>query len=67
MGWRKKTPPLPKTSLTYPTMMQLDTDIPYLKKIQREYESRDTPLKICCHQHFFTENQQILLYQEIQI
>ena len=41
--------------------------IPYLKKIQKMYESRDTPLEFCWHQHFFTGNQQILLYQEIQI
>ena len=29
-------------------------------------ESRDTPLEFCWNQCFFTENQQILLYQEIQ-
>ena len=48
-------------------MMNLGTVIPYLKKIQKLYESRDTPLEFCWHQHFFTGNQQILLYQEIQI
>ena len=31
-------------SVTYPTMMKLGTVIPYLKKIQKIYESRDTPL-----------------------
>ena len=41
--------------------MKLSTVIPFLKKIQKLYESRDTPLD------FFTENQQILLYQEIHI
>ena len=41
--------------------------IPYPKEIQKIYESRDTPLAFCWHQHFFTGNQQILLYQEIQI
>ena len=30
-------------------------------------ESRDTPLDFSWHQHFFTANQQILPYQEIQI
>ena len=53
--------PLPKICHTYPTMMKLGTVIPYLKKIQKIYESRDTPLasadisifsseilKICC-------------------
>ena len=31
------------------------------------YISHDTPLEFYWHQHFFTENQQILLYQEIQV
>ena len=35
--------PLPKICPTYPTMMKLGTVIPYLKKIQKIYESRDTP------------------------
>ena len=34
--------PLPKICLTYPTMMKLGTVIPYLKKIQKIYESHDT-------------------------
>ena len=51
----------------YPTMMILGTVIPYLKKIQKIYESHDTPPKFCWHQHFFTGNQQILLFKEIQI
>ena len=38
--------------------------IPYPKKIQKIYESRDTPLEFCWQRHFFTANQQILLYQE---
>ena len=46
---------------TYPTMMKLGTVIPYLKKIQKIYESRDTPLSSV--DKFW----QILLYQEIQI
>ena len=41
-GW--EDPPLPKISDKYPTMMKLDTVIPYLKKIQNIYESRDTHL-----------------------
>ena len=41
--------------------------IPYLKKIQKTYELHDTLLDFCWHQRFFTGNQQILLYQEIQI
>ena len=47
----------------YPTMMKLSTLIPYPKKIQKLYESRDTPFEFS----FFTGNQHILLYQEIQI
>ena len=41
--------------------------IPYLKKIQKIYELGDTDLEFCWHQQFFARNQQILLYQEIQI
>ena len=67
-GWGgPKRPPLPKICHTYPTTIKLGTVIPYLKKIQKIYESCDTPLEFCWHQHFFTENQQILLCQEIQI
>ena len=63
-----RIPPCPsKICHTYPTMMKLGTVIPYLKKIPKIYESRDTPPKFYWHQHFFTENQQILLYQDIQI
>ena len=36
----------------------------YLKKVQKIYESCDTPLEFCWNHHFFTGNQQILLYQE---
>ena len=64
IGGTKKAP-LPKIGLTYPTMMTLGTVMHYLKKIQKIYKSRDIPLEFC-RQHFFRENQQILLYQEIQ-
>ena len=60
-----KMAPLPKLCHRYPTMMKLGTVIPYLKEIQKIYESRDTPLEFCRYQQFFTGNQQILLYQEI--
>ena len=43
MGGGKKAP-LPKICHTYPKMMKLGTVIPYLKKIQKIYESHDTPL-----------------------
>ena len=39
--------PLPKISRTYPTMMKLSTVIPNLKKIQKIYESYDTPPDFC--------------------
>ena len=38
---------LPKICHTYPTMMKLCTVIPYLRKMQKIYESRDTPLEFC--------------------
>ena len=60
-------PPLPKICHTYPTMMKHTTVIPYLKKIQKTYQSRDAPLTFCWDQHSFTGNQKILLYQELQI
>ena len=59
--------PLPKICHTYPTIMKLGTVIPYLRKTQKIYKSRDTSLDFCWHQHFFTRNQQILLHQEIQV
>ena len=37
----------PKICHTYPAMMKLGTVIPYLKKIQKIYESRDTPSNFC--------------------
>ena len=50
-GWSgegaAKRAPLPKICHTYPTMMKLGTVIPYPKKIQKIYESRDTPLEFC--------------------
>ena len=39
-GWT----PLPKICHTHPTMMKLGTVIPYLKKIPKIYESRESPL-----------------------
>ena len=42
-----KRPPLPKISHTYPRMMKLGKVIPYLKKIKKIYESRNTPLEFC--------------------
>ena len=55
----------PKICHRYSTMMKLGTVIPYLKKIQKIYESRDTPFEFCWHKHFLTGNQQILFYTDI--
>ena len=47
-GWGEGTKgPLSKICHTYRTIMKLDTVIPYLKKIQNMYESRDTPPDFC--------------------
>ena len=49
-GWEKKggkKAPLPKICRTYAIMMKLGTFIPHPKKIQKIYESRDTPLDFC--------------------
>ena len=59
--------PLTKIKYAYLTMMKLGTAILYPKKIQEIFKSRDTPLEFCLYQHFFTGNQQLLLYQEMQI
>ena len=40
-------PPPSKICHTYPTIMKLGTDIPYLRKIQKMYKSRDTFLEFC--------------------
>ena len=47
-GWEDgKKAPIPKICYTCPTMMKLGTVIPYLKKIQKIYKSRDTTLEFC--------------------
>ena len=50
-GGGQKTPsqksPFPKTCHTYPTKIKLGIIIPYLKKTQNIYESRNTPLEFC--------------------
>ena len=63
----QKGPSLPKICHTNPTIMKLGTVLPYVKKIQKIHKSRDIPPEFCWNQHFFTGNQQIVLYQEIKI
>ena len=48
--------PLTKICHTYPIMVKLGTVIPYLKKIQKINQSRDTPPEICWHKPFFKGN-----------
>ena len=43
-GGQKDPSALFRICHTYPTVMKLVTVIPYLKKIQKLYKSRDTPL-----------------------
>ena len=51
-GWGGKKAPLAKIR-HYPIMMKLGLFIPYLKKIQKIYKSRDRPIEFCWCQHFF--------------
>ena len=44
-GQGAKKTPLPKNCHTYPTMMKVDTVIPYLTKFEKLHKSRDTPLE----------------------
>ena len=46
-GRGSKKAPLPEICDTYPTVMKPRTVIPYLQKIQKIYESRDTPSQFC--------------------
>ena len=42
---QKDSPSLPKICCTYHTIMKLDTLIPYLKRIQKIYKSRDASVE----------------------
>ena len=56
-GWgRAKTHSLPKICHLYPTKMTLGKIMPYLKKTQKIYESRDTPHRFGWHQYFWSES-----------
>ena len=66
-GGRQKTPLL-KICHTYPTMIKLlGTVISYLKKIQKNIWITWHTLWVLLTSAFFTKNQQILLYQKMQI
>ena len=58
-GWKKGA-----LSLKFITQMMKLAVIPYPKKTQKIYKLRNETLEFCWHQHFFTGNQQFLLYQE---
>ena len=68
-GEAKDPHPPHKSCHTYSAMMTFGRVILYLKKIKTIYKSRDTNLEFCRHSYsyFFIKNQQLLLYQEIQI
>ena len=55
---------LPTTFYTRPKMMNFDTVIPYLRKNQKTYKLRDTPLEFCWREYFFTRNQQLLFFKK---
>ena len=59
--------PFPKICHTFPTMMKLGTVVPYLKKIQKNMNHVPHTLTSADISIFFTRNQHIFLYQEIQI
>ena len=65
MGMAAKRPPY--LNVTHPIMVKLGTVIPYLKKIQKMYESCHTLLVFSWHQHFFTRNQQIAISRNTDI
>ena len=64
---QQKCPILLKICRTYPAMIKLGIVIPYLKKIQKNMNHVTLPLSSADISIFFTETQQSLLYQEIQI
>ena len=67
MRGRPKRLIVPKICHTYPTMMTLGTIIPYLKKIQTNiWITWRTPWVLLASV-FFSENQQILLNEKMQI
>ena len=66
LGRVAKRPAVPKIDHIYPTMTKLGTIIPYLKRIQKK-KMNHVPLYSADISIFFTRNQKILLYQEIQI
>ena len=45
--WRGKKATLSKICHTYLTIMQLGTIIPYLKKVQKIYKTREASLELC--------------------
>ena len=53
IGEGKTPPPLPKVCHTYPAMMILGTVIPYPKKIQKIYESRNTDIDCILIHNFY--------------
>ena len=67
-GWRGvKRQSIHKICHTYSTMIKLCMVTPYIKKNQKICKSCDAHFEFYRYQYFFTRNQQLLLYYEIQI
>ena len=58
---------LDKICLTHPAITKLGRVTLYLKKIKKSYKSRHTLFELCWYHYFSTGNQQLLLFQKIQI
>ena len=65
--WGAKRPPLPKICHTHPTMIKLGTVIPCLKKIQKIYESRDTPSEFCISALFHRKSANFVISRNTDI
>ena len=59
--------PLSKICQTYSAIMKLKYSYTLSKKDEKIYKSCHVSLKLCKYQYFFIGNQQLFLYQEIQI
>ena len=66
MGGSLKMAPLPKICRTYPTMIQLGTVIPYLKRTKKHIKHVTHPFSLLTSAFFYWKAA-TFLYQRIQI
>ena len=66
-GGAKSTPPPCLKSLTHILQWWNLAVIPYVMKIQKLYESRETTLEFCWHQHFIPESANFAISRNIGI